>query len=145
MSRVTPQSRSLATRVITYEARATSPPSAKAVTAYQACDRLRSPLMSLVGSGGFHAIHSRALHLATLEIPALGTVRMSADGTLQGLEKLRGELDPGDFSEGGIVLLAQLLGLLIALIGEPMTLRLVREAWPRMPLRESNAAKRDRK
>ena len=47
---------------------------------------------------------------------------------------LHAQLDPDEFSEGGVVLLAQLLGLLVAFIGENLTLRLVREVWPKVPL-----------
>ena len=36
--------------------------------------------------------------------------------------------------EGGVVLIAQLLGLLVAFIGESLTVRLAREAWPKLPL-----------
>ena len=42
--------------------------------------------------------------------------------------------NPDELFEGGVVLLAQLLGLLVAFIGETLTLRLVREVWPEVPL-----------
>jgi len=33
-----------------------------------------------------------------------------------------------------VTLLAQLLGLLVTFIGEALTVRLVREVWPKVPL-----------
>jgi hypothetical protein len=39
-----------------------------------------------------------------------------------------------------VVLLAQLLGLLVAFIGENLTLRLMREVWPKVPLNELDFA-----
>jgi hypothetical protein len=39
-----------------------------------------------------------------------------------------------NFFEGRIVLLAQLLGLLVAFIGENLAVRLVREAFPKAPV-----------
>jgi hypothetical protein len=39
--------------------------------------------------------------------------------------------------------MAQLLGLLIAFIGESLMLRLVREIWPRLPIADLNASKDD--
>jgi hypothetical protein len=39
-----------------------------------------------------------------------------------------------NFFEGRIVLLAQLLGLLVAFIGENLAFRLVREAFPKAPV-----------
>ncbi|HVK09314.1 MAG TPA: hypothetical protein VM597_11100, partial [Gemmataceae bacterium] len=38
--------------------------------------------------------------------------------------------DAGAGSEGGVEVVAHLLGLLVTFIGEPLTLRLVRDAWP---------------
>ena len=46
------------------------------------------------------------------------------------------ELDPAEFLEGRVVLLAQLLGLLVAFIGANLTVRLVREVWPRVTLND---------
>lgn len=37
-------------------------------------------------------------------------------------------------AEGESLLFAELLGLLVAFIGEALTLRLVREAWPKLRL-----------
>ena len=102
--------------------------------AFRACDRLRPPLTSLMGSGGFRAIHARALNLAGGKVPWLRGVQLAADGSLAGLEELQQQVEPNDFRQGGAVVLAHLLGLLVAFIGEPLTFRLVREAWPRIPL-----------
>jgi hypothetical protein len=46
------------------------------------------------------------------------------------LEALHAQLDPAEFREGKVVLLAQLLGLLEAFIGPGLTSRLVGEIWP---------------
>ena len=64
----------------------------------------------------------------------LRAVRVTTDGSLEGLELLQAQLDPNEFFNGGAVLLAQLFGLLVAFIGEALTLRLVREAWPKVRL-----------
>jgi len=55
---------------------------------------------------------------------------------LGGLEQLPAQLDLDKFFEGRVVLLAQLLGLLVAFIGENLTIRLVREVWPKAPLND---------
>ena len=44
------------------------------------------------------------------------------------------QLAPDEFVEAKVVLLAQLLGSLAAFIGEDVTLRLVREVWPNIPM-----------
>jgi hypothetical protein len=49
------------------------------------------------------------------------------------LETLNAQLDPTKFFEGRVVLLAQLLGLLVAFIGPQLTPRLIGEIWPQIP------------
>jgi hypothetical protein len=99
--------------------------------AVRACEKLRGPLTKLAGAAGFASLLSRAVTLAKREAPALERLRVGADGTLGGCNELQGELDTADAARhGGVVLLAQMLGLLVTLIGEPLMLSLVREAWP---------------
>ena len=50
------------------------------------------------------------------------------------MQELHAQLYPDEWFEGRVVLLAQLLGLMVAFIGENLTLRLVREVWPKAPL-----------
>jgi hypothetical protein len=78
-----------------------------------------------MGNDGFRALLARALALARAEAPCLSAVRVAADGSLQGLDELGRQMDKDQVREGGVVLIAQLLGLLLHLIGEAMTSRLV--------------------
>lgn len=87
-----------------------------------------------MGNAGFRALLSRALALARAEVPALSAVQVQVNGSLDGLH----EFKPNEFTEGEIVLAAQLLGLLVAFIGADLTLRLVREVWPKVPLDDLN-------
>ena len=68
--------------------------------------------------------------LASVEDPSLRAVHVSEDGSLEGLEALHVKLDPAKFLECGVVLLAHLLGLLVAFIGPTLTLRMIGEIWP---------------
>ena len=77
---------------------------------------------------------SRALSLAKTEVGWLRPVQVNEGGSLEGFEELQIEVEPDEFLEGRIVLLAQLLGLLVAFIGEKLTLGLVREIWAKIPL-----------
>ena len=85
-----------------------------------------------MGKVGFRELLSRALALANAEVPWLRAVHVKADGSFEGLDELGAQVDPDEFSEGRVVLLAQLLGLLVTFIGEELTLRLVREVWPKL-------------
>jgi hypothetical protein len=134
MSRATPQMRSIAERLIAFETRENKFSGIKTPAAFLVCEKLRPQLAILAGSGGFHALLSRAFALANPEVPWLRTVHINADGSLEGLEELHAQLDRDELFEGGVVLVAQLLGLLVAFIGENLTLRLLREVWPRVPL-----------
>jgi hypothetical protein len=115
----------LARRLIALEA-SRAPSDGLVVAAMRAYETLRGPLAKLVGMAGFRAILSRALAMAKREAPALDAVRLRPDGSLEGLDGVGG----GGDAEAGAVVMAQMLGLLIIFIGEPLTLRLVRDAWP---------------
>jgi hypothetical protein len=60
-----------------------------------------------------------------VEAPSLNAVQVAADGSLQGLDELRPQVDADQAREAGIVLITQLLGLLVRVVGEAMTLQLV--------------------
>jgi hypothetical protein len=52
-------------------------------------------------------------------------VQVAADGSLLGLDDLQPQVDEAQVREAGIILITELLGLLIRVVGEPMTLQLV--------------------
>jgi hypothetical protein len=87
-----------------------------------------------MGNGGFRALLSRALALAGAEVFWLHALHVNADGALEGVEASHARLDPAEFLEGKVVLLAQLLELLVAFIGTGLTLRLLSEIWPQISL-----------
>ncbi len=133
--------RKFAKRLIAYEALLNEPPGANERTVFSVSEKLRPYLSTLMGDGGFRALLSRALALATVEVPWLQTVQVRADGTLEGLEEVHTKLPREEIGEGRIVLLAQLLGLMAAFIGEILTLLLVREVWPKIPLNDLDFGK----
>jgi hypothetical protein len=126
--------RDLAERLVAYETKANKSSKTKTLAAFLVGEKLRPDLAALMGSVGFRALLSRALALANAEVPWLRAVHVKADGSFEGLAELEAQVDPEEIFEGGIVLLAQLLGLLVAFIGEDLTLRLVREVWSKLPL-----------
>ena len=89
-----------------------------------------------MGDGGVRALLSRALVLATEEVSWLDAVQVNVDGGLEGYEALGWQLDQSEFVLGRTVLLAQLLGLLVAFIGPSLTSRLLSEIWPQIPFNE---------
>jgi hypothetical protein len=124
--------RSIAERLILYETSRKDSATTANSASFRVTERLRPHLAMLMGNGGFRALLARALVLARIEVSWLRTVEVSADGTLEGLETPHARLTPAQFREGRIVLLAQLLGLLVAFIGPGLTSRLVGEIWPQL-------------
>jgi hypothetical protein len=141
MNRATAEIRNLAKRLADIESEGKKSSEARTLGAFHACEKLRPSLASLMGNGGFRALFSRALALAGAEIPWLRVANVKADGYLEGLEELDAKANPEKIFEGGVVLLAQLLGLLVAFIGESLTLRLVREVWPEVSVSDLNSGK----
>lgn len=93
-------------------------------------ESLRVPLLKLVGVAGFRSLMARSFVLAAAEFPWLDSVQVGVDGSLEGFDAARGQKVSGLGDEAGTVVVAQLLGLLITFVGEPLTLHLVRNVWP---------------
>jgi hypothetical protein len=134
MSRPTPQIRKLANYLMLYETLRHKASKAETAAPVYLTDKLRPHLTTLMGNGGFQALLSRALALASADVSWLRALHVKADGTLEGLAKPHAGLDPAELLEGRVVLLAQLLGLLVALIGPNLTSRLLGEVWPEISL-----------
>jgi hypothetical protein len=148
MNKSTNETRTFAKRLIAYEELGDASSPVTRTLGFHVSDKLHPYLAALMGSGGFHALLSRALALATAEVPWLGGVQVKADGSLDGMEKIQDQLDADKILEGRVVLLAQLLGLLKAFVGEILTLRLLHDVWPRMPLNDlefGNGVKNEKK
>ena len=136
MNRANPKIRDFAERLIDYETSRDGSPETKTPVAFLVCDKLRPQLATLMGNGGFRALLWRALVLANKEVRWLGSVHVNPDGSFDGVEELHTQVDAEQLAEGGVVLLGQLLGLLVAFIGEKLTVRLVREVWPHIPIND---------
>jgi hypothetical protein len=129
--------RELAHRLLSYEANAGKTSESKEAPTLRVYEKLRKSLGVFAGSAGFQSLASRALALARSEAPSLGAARVTADGALQGLGEsgLQSDIDKdraGEYpaGEGGTILIARLLGLLLVFLGEALTLSLLRNAWP---------------
>jgi hypothetical protein len=143
MNKSTHANRKFANLLITHEEHEHLPITSGS-RSFSVSDKLHPYLATLMGPGGYHALLSRALVLAAAEIPWLCSVEVKPDGSLEGLDKIHESIGQAEFLRGRVVLLAQLLGLLNAFIGELLTLRLLREAWPRVPLNDLNFGNGDK-
>ena len=127
-----PGMRDLAQRLLAYEVgvgKNSEPIESPTLRVYE---KLRQSLGTSVGVAGFYSLASRALVLARPEVPSLHGMHVSEDGALHGLGEIETEIDRKNdrAGEGGIILIARLLGLLRLFLGEALTLSLLRNAWP---------------
>jgi len=134
MSQPTPPLRRCAKQLLALETTGLLPTEVKSSAGFRVCEKLRPHLARLMGNGGFRVLLSRAIALASAEVRWLRAVHVKADGSLEGLAELQTQVTVEEFFEGGVELVAQLLGLLIAFIGESLTLRLICEVWPELSL-----------
>ena len=127
-----PGMRDLAHRLLVYEAGAGKASEPLEFPTLRVYEKLRQNLGEFVGVAGFYSLASRALALAKPEAPSLNTTVVSGDGALQGLGEIQTQIDMNKdpAGEGGIILIACLLGLLRIFLGEALTLSLLRNAWP---------------
>ena len=125
--------RKLARRLIALEAGEPSGVDARAHATARVCEKLRISLTRFAGADGFASLLRRSLVLARADAPSLSRITVNPDCSIEGLEALAAE-DADDAVKAGTAITAHLLGLLVTFIGEPLALRLVREAWPDVPM-----------
>ena len=145
MTRNTPEVRDFAKRLIALEANGHKSSETKIPAACMATEKLRPHLSTLIGNLGFRALISRALALANADVRWLRAVHVKTDGSFEGFEDLSARMEPEQFFEGCTVLLSHLLGLLVAFVGEEITLRLVGDVWPELSSNDLVFGKGDEK
>ena len=131
----------MAQRLLTYEVSTGKNSKSTESAAFRVCAKLRRPLITLAGVAGFRSLLSRAVTLARAEAPSLSAVQIGADGSLKGLDELGPQIDKDMSKEGGAILIAQLLGLLLTFIGEGITIRVVQGVWPESALDDRDSGK----
>ena len=109
----------------------------RSLAAVRVCAKLQRSLSVLAGVAGFRSVLIRAVALAKVEAPWLSELQISPVGVVilpPGLEEQLGEAEA---NRGTAMLIRHLTGLLITLIGEGLTLRLLQDVWPKAVLGES--------
>ena len=121
------KSRDLARSLVASEAVANTTSLRTEPASVRVYERLRRQLGAPVGADGFQSLASRALALARSESPQLKAVQVMANGGLRGLGEVEAQTNPDEHGEVGIILIAELLGLFLTLLGETTTLRLIED------------------
>jgi hypothetical protein len=138
--------RELSRCLLAYEASAGKASGSMELAILRVYETLRQSLIGFAGVAGFQSLASRALALARQDVPSLSTAQVTADGSLVGLAELGPQIgintdQAGEYqtSEGGVILIARLLELLLIFLGEALTLRLLRNAWPAAAFDDCNS------
>jgi hypothetical protein len=124
--------RQLALKVLVQHAGSAAGAEALAAAARRAYDDLARVSAPLIGQGGVEALTGRALHLAQREYPWLVQTREAeqAERPFTQVIACLERQDPAVAIEAAGAVFATLTGLLVTFIGEPLTARLLRQAWP---------------
>ena len=122
-----PKTRDLARSLLDWEANESTTSVQTEPATVRVYERLRRLLCAPVGAESFHALATRALNLAKSESPRLSAVQVTADGRLRGFGKVEFQTNTDQHGDGGVILIAQLLGLFLAFLGEATTLRLIQD------------------
>ena len=118
----------LSGRLLAYEA-ARNPPGESKPPVFLASEKLRRPLSRLAGTAGYRSLMERAVTLAKAKAPVLGALQTLTDGSLVELSPIA---DQSGSAPTGVELIAELLALLVAFIGENLVMSLVAEIWPEL-------------
>jgi hypothetical protein len=103
---------------------------ALAAAALRVSDALGGHLAVLIGAGGVRALAARSLHIVQRSFPWLAEAQGSADGPFAQLAFGMERQEPSVATEAAAAVLATLAGLLVTLIGETLTMGVLRAAWP---------------
>jgi hypothetical protein len=135
--------RQLALKVLAQHAGSAARAEAIAAAAQRAYDDLARVSAPLIGQVGVDALTARALHLAQRQYPQLVQTCDRTPRCTEGTpppEQREGPLaefifclereDPAVATEAAGAVFATLTGLLVTFIGEPLTMHLLRSAWP---------------
>ena len=104
--------------------------------------RLRDDLSRVLGDEGFAALEGRALDLAGRRFAFLANGARGPRSLDDARAALAGR-DPREAGEALQAVCAHLIGLLFTFLGEPLTRRLIRLAWPDLPGDDSAARARE--
>lgn len=105
--------------------------SAIADAAVRTWTRAASVLAPLIGEGGMRALYTRSLHLTRSTFPWLATVEEPAqvDAPFTDLRASLEHREPVEAIDASTALLVTFAELLVTLIGEALSMRLLSSAW----------------
>jgi hypothetical protein len=119
-------------RELTREAGTDADAKALAAAAVRVYDTIAGQMALLIGDGGVRALTARSLHLVQRDFPWLAEAKEPdpSEGPFAQVGFRLERQEPAVATAAAAEALATLGGLLAALIGETLTMRVLRAAWP---------------
>jgi hypothetical protein len=119
-------------RMLAREAGTGAKTAAIAAAARRLAERFAQQLTPLIGDAGVAAICARSLHLAQRKVSGVAAVPASdhSDGPFALLQRSLEQQESPVATEAAVAMLATTTELLASFIGDSLTTRLLREAWP---------------
>jgi hypothetical protein len=117
-------------RVLERRARSGADAAAVAAAIRRAYDELAGVLAPLIGQVGVDALVARALHLTRRDYPSDQAADEQAAEQFAQVSLWLEQKDPTLATDAAAAMLARFAALLTTLIGEPLTTRYLRKAWP---------------
>jgi hypothetical protein len=102
-----------------------------AAAARRLCERFAKQLSPLTGDAGVAAIYARSLYLTQQQFPSAAPLRSSEDDTpFTRVQAFLERQEPVVAAKAAVAVLTTAGEVLASFIGEGLTTRLLREAWP---------------
>jgi len=118
-------------RLLMREAGADAEGRAIAAAARRLCERFAQQVSPLIGDAGFAAICARSLHLTRRQFPSLAPhLSDHGDAPFTRVQVSLEDQEPAVATQAAVAVLTTAGELLASFIGEGLTSRLLREAWP---------------
>jgi hypothetical protein len=111
-------------------------PLAERAAAGRVFHKLSQRLAQLIAPVGFDALLTRAVHLSLAEFPFLDGVQAAPNtaALIDALCETAANVEPSQAHEGFLTVLGNMVALLDVFIGERLTLGLLRDVWPELPM-----------
>ena len=94
-------------------------------------ERMATQIISLVGEDGFNSLYARSVFLIQADFPWLGASLMTSQAgpRFAELKKILARHAPEQASKANELLLQTFTSILASLIGDELTIRILRSAW----------------
>jgi len=129
----------IARSLLAYEAAGSNSEPAQSL-AVRVCEKLRGPLCALAGVVWYRSLIGRALTLARLQTSSLGDLQIAEDGSLQSFGDSPLQSERHNASEADVLLISQLIGLILSLLGSAVTFQLVQGVFPNLTVSTESGA-----